>query len=308
MESNQSSTTRRPDQSSGHNPPEHFYFQFFPTTHADLHLGLEINITNKIQMFHDILGEDAKYLSDGEVIGSQELFDILNNKTAYTGEDKEVDSELKYLEIMRNIRDEQPELFNKIKQLPKKARSGSRKQGLTADQLVTFFRLGKLKKFYRNQLGQSEEITFFDAAHLLECQPDTPREKVPSDYYHLLETNKQRFQMDIMTDTDMEKGGSGRSNLGYIEKRLKDKAFKNCPKFTENDEEFLDGLRQMIAQGSIAKKISQKIKKELETTLEPLDILSILRKHIRSVEIVDTQNHHSMTKKEVILSGYQLKE
>jgi superfamily II DNA or RNA helicase/HKD family nuclease len=288
--------------------PNIFIFNFFPTTHADLHLGLEINITNKIQMFHDILGEDAKYLSDGEVIGSQELFETLNNKTAYTGEDKEVDSELKYLEIMRNIRDQQPELFKKIKQLPKKSRSGSRKQGLTADQLVTFFRLGKLKKFYRNQLGQSEEITFFDAAHLLECHPDTAREKVPSDYYHLLETNKQHFQMDIMADTDMEKGGSGRSNLGYIEKRLKDKAFKNCPKFTENDEEFLDGLRQMIAQGSIAKKIAQKIKKELETTLEPLDILSILRKHIRSVEIVDTQNHHSMTKKEVILSGYQLKE
>ncbi|NOT13788.1 MAG: helicase [Methylococcaceae bacterium] len=288
--------------------PNIFIFNFFPTTHADLHLGLEINITNKIQMFHDILGEDAKYLSDGEVIGSQELFDTLNNKKAYTGEDQEVDSELKYLELMRNIRDEQPELFNKIKQLPKKARSGSRKQGLATDRLVTFFRLGKLRKFYRNQIGQSEEITFFDAAHFLECRPDTPREKVPSDYYHLLETNKQRFQMDIMTDTDMEKGSSGRSNLGYIEKRLKDKAFKNCLKFTEDDEEFLSGLHQMIAQGSIAKKIAQKIKKELETKLEPLDVLSILRKHIRIVEAVDTQNHHSTTKKEVILSGYQLKE
>ena len=288
--------------------PNIFIFNFFPTTHADVHLGLEINITNKIQMFHDILGEDAKYLSDGEVIGSQELFETLNNKKAYTGEDKEVDSELKYLEIMRKIRDEQPELFNKIKQLPKKARSGSHKQGLTTDRLVTFFRLGKLKKFYRNQAGQSEEITFFDAAHFLECDPDTPREKVPNDYYHLLETNKQRFQMDIMTDTDMEKGSSGRSNLSYIEKRLKDKAFKNCRKFTESDEEFLDGLRQMIAQGSIAKKTAQKIKKELEITLEPLDVLSILRKHIRIVETVDTQNHPSTTKKEVILSGYQLKE
>ena len=114
--------------------------------------------------------------------------------------------------------------------------------------------------------------------------------------------------MDIMTDTDMEKSSSGRSNLGYIEKRLKDKFFKNCRKFTESDEEFLDGLRQMIAQGSIAKKIAQKIKKELETTLEPLDVLSILRKHIRTVETAETQNNHSATKREVILSGYQIKE
>lgn len=288
--------------------PNIFIFNFFPTTHADLYLGLEVNITNKIQMFHDILGEDAKYLSEGEVIGSQELFDTLNNKRAYTGEDKEIDSELKYLEILRNIRDEQPELFNKIKQLPKKARSGSRKQKLTADQLVTFFRLGKLKKFYRNQAGQSEEITFFDAANLLECHPETPREKVPNDYYHLLENNKQRFQMDIMTDVDLEKGSGGRSNLGYLENRLKDKAFKNCQKFTEGDEEFLDGLRTMISQGSIAKKIAQNIKKELEKTLEPLEVLSILRKHIRTVETVDNKNNHATTKKEVILSGYQLKE
>ena len=98
-----------------------YIFNFFPTTHADLHLGLEVNITNKIQMFHDILGEDAKYLSDGEVIGSQELFDTLNNKTAYTGEDEEVDSELKYLEMMRNIRDEQPELFEQNKTVTQKS-------------------------------------------------------------------------------------------------------------------------------------------------------------------------------------------
>ncbi len=99
-------------------------FNFFPTTQSDAHLGLEMNITNKIQMFHDILGEDAKYLTDGEEIGSQELFNTLNNKKAYTGEDEEGDSELKYLEMMRKIRDENPDLFQKIKNLPKKARSG----------------------------------------------------------------------------------------------------------------------------------------------------------------------------------------
>ena len=78
-------------------------------------------------MFHDILGEDAKYLTDGEEIGSQELFDTLSNKKTYTGEgdEDEGDSELEYLEMMRSLRDQQPELFEKIKRLPKKARSGA---------------------------------------------------------------------------------------------------------------------------------------------------------------------------------------
>lgn len=237
-----------------------YIFNFFPTSHADAHLGLEINITNKIQMFHDILGEDAKYLSDGEEIGSQELFESLNNKKSYTGEDGEVNSELKYLEMMRQIRDLQPELFNKIKKLPKKARSGAHKTGIADNQLVTFFRLGKLKKFYLHKQGRSDEITFFEAANLLACEPDTPRAPVPADYYAYLDTNKQRFQMEMSIDADDGKSG-GSSNVSYIDKRLKDKAFKHCKKFTETDDEFLQDVRKMIAQGTLAKKIAQKIKK-----------------------------------------------
>lgn len=286
-----------------------YIFNFFPTTQADAHLGLEANITNKIQMFHDILGEDARYLSDGEEIGSQELFDTLNSKQAYTGEGEAGDSELMYLDMMRKIRDEQPQLFEKIKRLPKKARSGSLNDAVDASRLVTFFRIGKLKKFYLNQRSSSEEVTFFEAARLLECTPETPRHAIPADYYHMLETNKQRFQLDTLQDADPDDNrSSSRSNISYIEKRLKDKHFKNCPKFTDADDEFLAGIQKMIAQGTIAKKISQTIKKELERTLDPLEIMAILRKHIRVVDVSEPTNlKTSATKREVILSGYQVK-
>lgn len=285
-----------------------FIYNFFPTTQADIHLGLEANITNKIQMFHDILGEDAKYLSDGEEIGSQELFDTLNNKKAYTGEDGEVDSELMYLAMMRKLRDENPSFFEKIKKLPKKARSGRLTDTVTASQLVTFFRIGKLKKFYLNQEGKSAEITFFEAARLLECAPETLRHAIPSDYYHLLETNKQRFQQDTVQEAypDDNKGG-GRSNFSYIEKRLKDKAFKNCQKFTDGDEEFLAAIQKMFARGTIAKKVAQTIKKELERTIDPLEVLTILRRHIRVVEEKEQSGQKTLAKqREVILSGYQI--
>ena len=207
---------------------------------------------------------------------------------------------------MRQIRDEQPELFERIKKLPKKARSGFRKERTADDQLITFFRLGKLKKFYQNRTGKSSEITFFDAVNLLECLPETARGKIPAEYYHLLETNKQRFHMDTTQDVEPDSKTGGRSNLNYIEKRLKDKFFKNCPTFTDHDEEFLDSIRKMIAQGTIAKKVSQKIKKEMERTMEPLEVLHILRKHIRTVPGAETKNSRSSLKREVILSGYLL--
>lgn len=237
--------------------PNVHIFNFFPTSHSDEHLGLEVNITNKIQMFHDILGEDAKYLSDGEEFGSQELFNTLNSKTAYTGEDGEGDSELKYLELMRKLRDDNPNLFEKIKNLPKKARSGFKKENLEDDALVTFFRIGKLKKFYINQSGKSGEITFFDAVKDLECKPDTQRANIPNDYFHLLQTNKTRFELDTTVGDEPTKGSGGRSNAKYIETRLKDKSFKNFKGFTDSNDEFLNGVREMLAQGTIAKKTAQ---------------------------------------------------
>lgn len=284
-----------------------YIFNFFPTTQSDKHLGLEVNITNKIQMFHDILGEDAKYLSDGEEFASQELFNTLNSKAAYTGEDGEGDSELKYLEMIREIRDKQPELFDKIKNLPKKARSGFQKSNIENDQLVTFFRIGKLKKFYTNDNGISREITFFDAVKELECTPDTKRAKIPNEYYHLLQTNKNRFELDTTTGDEPTKTSGGRSNTKYIETRLKDKSFKNFKGFTDSNDEFLNGVREMLMQGTIAKKTAQLIKKEFEKTTDPLQMLHILGKHIRFVAIEGVQNVKKFQKREVILSGYLIK-
>jgi len=208
---------------------------------------------------------------------------------------------------MRKIRDEQPDLFEKIKNLPKKARSGFQKPTIDTDQLLTFFRIGKLKKFYANLSGKSSEITFFDAVKELECKPNTKRAKIPNEYYHLLETNKKRFELDTTIGDEPTKGSGGRSNVKYIENRLKDKSFKNFKGFTDSNDEFLNGVREMLAQGTIAKKTAQLIKNELEKTVDPLQILHILEKHIRFVAAEGAQNAKKFQKREVILSAYLIK-
>ncbi len=207
-------------------------FNFFPTTQPDEHLGLEMNITNKIQVFHDILGEDAKYFSDGEEFGSQELFDILNNKTAYTVENGEGDSELKYLEMIRIIRDEQPNLFKKIKNLSQKSTLRVQKGKTGCRPIGDFFRIGILKKIYINENGKSGEITF-----------------------------KTHFESDTTVGDEDTKGTGGRSNAKYIENRLKEKSFKNFRIFTDSNDEFISGVKEMLLEGTIAKKIAQLIKK-----------------------------------------------
>ena len=279
-----------------------FIFNFFPTTQADAHLGLETNITNKIQMFHDILGEDAKYLSEGEQVASQELFDTLNSKKSYDDDHNE-DSELRYLELVRNIRDNDPELFEKIKKLPKKARSGKQDNTLTNDQLITFFRLGKLKKFYGYQAGKAQEITFFDAVRQLKSEPEEARLSIPSEqYFDMLTSNKARFELDCIQSEDETKTG-GSTNIDYIQKRLKFKTFARYKGFTDSDDEFLKTVKRMLQNGSIAKKTAQKIKNDIQKESDPKNILQVLRTHIKSTQAYQN-NSKNQLKREVILSGY----
>jgi superfamily II DNA or RNA helicase len=288
-------------------------FNFFPTTQADMHLGLEANITNKLQMFHYIMGEDAKYLSDGEIVGSQELFSTLNNKKIYTGEEDGENSELKYLTMMREIRDTDPALFDKIKKLPKQARSGM-KGKKEENQMITFFRLGNLKKFYLYEERQSQEINFFDAMKMIECKPDVVRLPVPANYFNMLNVNRSKFLQDTTENSEMPMKKGGKSNADFLERLLKDPALRNYKKFTASDEEFITNVRMMLISGVIAKKTVQLIKQELdrvaltENRLEPMKILYVLRTYIKPVDMGPAMGRvASYLKREVILSEYFLK-
>jgi len=57
----------------------------------------------------------------------------------------------------------------------------------------------------------------------------------------------------------------------------------------------------------MAKRTARDIKKELEKTLDPLEILNILRKHIKNTAIENSNTKNKTQKREVILSGYLIK-
>ncbi|OAV64127.1 hypothetical protein Barb6_03378 [Bacteroidales bacterium Barb6] len=191
---------------------------------------------------------------------------------------------------MREIRDTNPALFDKIKKLPKQARSGKRSKK-NENQMITFFRLGNLKKFYLYEECKSQEINFFDAMNLMECKSDALRLPVPNDYFEMLNINKNKFRQDMTENSDAPVKKGGKSNADFIERILRNCSFKDYKKFTESDEAFFDKVRLMLASGVLAKKTTQIIKKDFEklaaneNTLDPMKILYILRTHIREMGI-----------------------
>src|SRR5207302_416094 len=129
-------------------------YNFFPTEESNDLIKLKEAAEAKIHAFIEMLGADARLLTEGEEIKSHDLFAKLTSKKTITGEDEEEESELEYLSEIREIRDRQPDLFARIKRLPKKARSTRQVRVDAAHgvsqypSLLSYFRQGRLDKFF----------------------------------------------------------------------------------------------------------------------------------------------------------------
>ncbi len=291
---------------------EHFSLyvcNFFPTSESDEHLGLEANIKSKIQAFHETLGEDAKYITEEEEPVTHELFgdrlyDILSDKKSYEGEDKE-ESDLKYLKILRDIRDNEAPLFKKIERLPRKARSSRHYSG-DLERLITFFRKGKLKKFLVTEGEDSRELSFFDAVNYFECDRETPRAIIPLEsYYRFLGTNKVEFDSLTSGEPAMKVRFRSNSNESYILRRLKSKEIKISGDLTEEEKELLGKTITAFEYGIVPKGTSRKLKRLIEVELEPAKIISILRNTIPDPILkFNPLGYTHKEKSQIVLSQY----
>ncbi len=258
---------------------EVYVFNFFPTAEADAHLGLEENIKAKLQAFHNTLGEDAKYLSSDEEISTHELFgdrlyQKLSDKETYEGGAEiagEDESELKYLQVIRGVRDDAPDVSEKIKRLPKKARSGRDAPTTKApESLVTFSRSGKLKRFALAYPDEAHELTFLEAAKRFECTSETSKVSIPPSYYELLEANKRHLEtLEAPSPMTATRGG-GSSNETFVLRAIKAREVRHFKGFTDDDERYSQLVREALQAGQIPKNTVKTLRTALKGNLEPL--------------------------------------
>lgn len=282
---------------------EVYIYNFFPTVEINEGIGLEEAAEAKINAFIEMLGNDSKLLTDQESITGHELFAKLNSKQTIVGEEEKEDSELAYLSILREIRDKGPEFFNKIKNIPKKARSAKKSSDMG---LLTFVRKGKLKKIYLNNGEEILELNLFKAAELLKCEEDTPREKIKNDFYKLLNSNKNEFQNIFDEEQDEYKlRGRGKDKLLFDIISTFDTS-----RFTDDEEQYIEDLQNALLDGLVppdtCKKAYEKIN-EVENLDDSLLLLNVIRKHIPKEFVYYcpvTGAANTVGRKEVILSEY----
>ena len=294
---------------------EIYIYNFFPTEEANSIIKLKEAAIAKIKYFIEMLGNDAKLLTEGEEIKSFELFDRLTSKDFILGDEEGEESELKYLKIIENIRDNNKELFAQIKNLPKKARVArktSSKYENFKDSLITYFRKGKLEKFYLSNEQESIELDFLTSAKLFEATEKTKAHKLPEQFYDLLGKNKLKIDSDLSEDIieqEMPRKG-GRNNAVRILKILKSKEMRKYDGFTEIDDEYIERVKKLIEDGSMPKKTAKKIFDGINGEKNPAKILAIIKKNLPNqlFNTVQTAQDISLNSpKEVILSEYLLK-
>ncbi|GAH45146.1 unnamed protein product, partial [marine sediment metagenome] len=291
-----------------------YTFNIFPSKQSNDLIKLKEAATAKIHAFITLLGNDARLLTENEEIESHELFNRLTSKEAIIGEDEGQESDLKYLKIIKDIREDNPDLFARIKSLPKKART-ARIYKQKTNTLLTYFRKGKLQKFFVSAPQQeSQELDFITAAKTLEVKENTKREKISSNFYDLLEKNKEAFKFATQEEVPEIKLTGGRDSATQVLKILK-AISKDTRKFTEEQEIYLKKIIHQITEGALPKQTTkillQELNNELKQTMNPLRILAVLQKNIAPEFLQEHLSENAAQTsgpREVILSEYLIGE
>ena len=278
-------------------------YNFFPTAQSSRQLPLEVRILEKLQAFHDTLGEDIKYLSDEEQVSPKKLFDDLN--TNLDAEEESNNPELAYLAIIRQIRDDQPELFETIKRLPRKCKAGKKYTGIAESKTISFIRKGALKTFFACDGEVANQMTFMEAISFIESLPEDKQISVGSDYYQHLAANDKAFEEMVIADkqVSIEKPMVAGNDAKVI-KLLK--AVKSEKRLTDNQEDTLELLITRWENGEMPARISKDVLKKSVVTADVLELYYEILKLVPQTYLDEQTSGKSLVEgeKQVILSCY----
>jgi len=239
----------------------------------------------KLQAFHSALGEDSEIYSPDEETQSFGLFD--------KNIEEEKDEKLALLMELRKFKDENPEMFRKIKNMPFRARVG-RKERTKRDTTICFIRNNRRDAFYwsRND-GSLEEMTFVEVAR--EFRADVPEKGIELHKDHHTHVNNalkdfhDKLQAEISSGqvVDTTQGPNEKRALSYLD------GFMNLPFIGEVEKDKIKATKLAIKLGRFQKlqrDINALKKNVKKTPMKAVDLLDAVLKIIDKYPIDHNEN------------------
>lgn len=255
-------------------------FNFYPTLEADSEIDLNQKAFLKLQAFHTALGEDSQIYTDKEEYDSFGLFERVP--------EEERDERLVYLNFLRRFRDEDPDMYTKIRSgVPLRARTG-RKDKTRKLCTLTYLKNDKRDAFYYiDANGELEELTFVEAARLFEAKVTEKGTKLHDRHHEQVSSAVQSFKAGLQkraleTSSGNKLGPNEKKAIGILKMQA------NTEFASDEDKELLKQARKAIAVGKF-----QKLPREVNKLFKKVK------------ELKGSEFHQSLIK---ILSSYPLIE
>lgn len=158
-----------------------YNYLFYPSRQGDKEIQLYKNALVKLQGFHSAFGEDAQIYSKEEIVKEFQMFD--NNVKDY------IDKKIELLREVRELYNNDRELYHKIKALPMKSRA-MRDIGKHSGKSVVFVSSNIKTEFYLATSKNIETIDFLEAVEYLKAEPEEQPVPFSDDEQHYKHVNK----------------------------------------------------------------------------------------------------------------------
>ncbi len=286
--------------------PVIYNYLFYPTAQVDNHIELRKKAMMKLQAFHSALGEDSQIYSQDEEVENFGLFDA--------DMQEERDEHLVFLMELRKFKEDHPEQFRIIRNMPLRARTG-RKDETKSGSTTCFIRNPKRDAFsHISKEGELKELTFVECARIFKA--DLPEKAIAlHDQHHeqvsLAKTDFAEKLHEEITQAyglDAHQGPHEKKALAFLD------AFLHLPITGEQDRFKIKAAKTAIRLAKFQKlqrainRLQQAIKKKKITNVELLDaLLNIINKYpLDQVEETapkqTTQAEENVLEPEIIIS------
>lgn len=174
-----------------------YAYNFLPERALEQTLGLQERLAQRIQEIHDTIGEDAAILAPDERLNEEALYAIYARGDVNRFEEDEVDEFVdmnEALEIVRQLREDNPDLYRHITELRDGIRCGYA-NGRTG--AVVFCRAGRYRQLYL--VDEHGGVITRDAPHILnlmKCAPDAPAAPLPAGHNAAVMQIKRAFDRE----------------------------------------------------------------------------------------------------------------
>lgn len=158
-----------------------YNYLFYPSRQGDKEIQLYKNALVKLQGFHSAFGEDAQIYSKEEIVKEFQMFD--NNVKDY------IDKKIELLREVRDLYNDDRELYHKIKALPMKSRA-MRDTGEHSGKSVIFVSSSIKTEFYLATSTNIKIIDFLEAVEYLKAKPEEKPVPFSYDEQHYKHVNR----------------------------------------------------------------------------------------------------------------------